>query len=129
MSRSPAAPVGAVRRTAGMLSLLAVISDAGCSAPVAAETPASASKSARQRVAEGARLLDVRTPEEFADRHIDGALNIPVSELSARLVELGPRDRPLVVYCRSGNRSATAAKILREAGFADVFDLGPLSAW
>jgi phage shock protein E len=86
---------------------------------------AAAGVSGRELVAKGATLLDVRTPEEFASGHPDGAVLIPVSELAARIGEL-PRDRPVVVYCRSGRRSAAAAEQLRTAGF-EVHDVGALA--
>jgi rhodanese-related sulfurtransferase len=73
-------------------------------------------------------LIDVRTPEEFNDGHIPGSININVETLANRLDEI-PADMPIVVYCRSGNRSATAAKILVDAGFAPVYDLGGIQAW
>lgn len=84
---------------------------------------------ARRRVQAGARLVDVRTPAEFAAGHIDGAVNVPVQELVDRRAELGPPSTSVVVYCGSGRRSAHAAALLREAGFDSVFDLGPMSAW
>jgi len=84
---------------------------------------------ARRLVGEGAAIVDVRTTEEFASGHIDGAVNIPVVELRHRMGEIGPKDVPVVVYCRSGNRSATAARTLKEGGFKSVHDLGPMSAW
>ena len=87
------------------------------------------SKEARELVAGGARLVDVRTPGEFAAGHLDGALNVPVQDLSARFGELGPKERPLVLYCRSGARSARAAGLLRDAGFTAVHDLGGMSRW
>jgi phage shock protein E len=81
----------------------------------------------RRLVAEGALLLDVRTPAEFASGHVAGATNIPVQELPARLGEL--RDAPrVVVYCRSGARSAAAAQMLRSRGH-DVLDVGPMTAY
>ena len=83
---------------------------------------------ARALVANGALLLDVRTPEEFDERHIDGALNIPVQELAARILELGPKTRPVVVYCRSGARSATAAALMKGAGY-EVADIGGIGNW
>ena len=82
---------------------------------------------AQALVAQGAFLLDVRTPEEYAAGHIDGATNIPVEEVSGRTAEL-PTDTVIVTYCRSGSRSATAAQTLRQAGL-EVCDLGPMSAW
>lgn len=84
---------------------------------------------AHRLVAEGALLLDVRTPQEFADGHLEGAINVPVQVLERRLDDVGPKDRPLVVYCRSGGRSATATSVLRSAGFTSVHDLGPMGAW
>lgn len=76
----------------------------------------------------GATLLDVRTPGEFASGHISGAVNIPLSDLSGRISELRA-DRAIVVYCRTGRRSAIAAKLLRERGVGTVTDLGAISNW
>lgn len=87
------------------------------------------SAEARQLVHSGARLVDVRTPGEFAAGHIAGAVNIPVQELDARMNELQPKDAAVVVYCRSGHRSGNAARMLKSAGFAAVHDLGPMSRW
>lgn len=82
----------------------------------------------RQLVANGALLLDVRTPAEFREGHVPHALNVPVQELPVRLGEVGPKTRPVVVYCRSGGRSAAASQILRGAGY-QVKDIGPMTAW
>ena len=60
-------------------------------------------------------LLDVRTPEEFAQGHLPGAVLIPHDQLAARLDEID-RDRWVLVYCRSGKRASTAQDILEEAG-------------
>lgn len=84
-------------------------------------------KEAKRWVARGAVLLDVRTREEHADGRIAGSKNIPVQELGARLSELPPHAE-VVVYCRSGGRSAAAAQLLRGAGHR-VIDIGPMSAW
>ena len=84
--------------------------------------------SARELVKQGALLLDVRTPGEYAEKHIPDAVNIPVQELESRMAEL-PRDRPIVVYCRSGHRSARAATMLKTAGYTSVYDLGAMSNW
>jgi len=82
---------------------------------------------AQRRVAAGAVLLDVRTAAEFAMGHVDGAMNIPVQQLAARHDEV-PRGHGVVVYCRSGHRSAIAARQLEAEGH-EVYDLGPMSAW
>lgn len=85
---------------------------------------------AHRLVAGGALLLDVRTPGEFAERHLDGAVNIPVQSLPERLAAVPARkDQDVVVYCRSGRRSASARKILEEAGFTRVHDLGGIGNW
>ncbi|MDD5308036.1 MAG: rhodanese-like domain-containing protein [Deltaproteobacteria bacterium] len=76
------------------------------------------------KIQAGALIVDVRSPGEYADGHYDGAINIPVDELDARLAELGPKDRAVVVYCRSGHRSAKAKARLDAAGFTDVTDGG-----
>ncbi len=113
------------------LAFVLALSVAGCrqdSSASGAVAERSADGDAYRLVAQGAWLLDVRTPQEFASGHINGAINIPVDQLGARLDELGERDRPVVVYCRSGHRSGIAAKILRKAGFA-VTDVGPMTAW
>ena len=78
------------------------------------------------KLKQGARVLDVRTAEEFAGGHYAGAINIPVQDLERRAGELGARTQPIVVYCRSGNRSATAVQILRQAGFTDLTNAGGL---
>jgi rhodanese-related sulfurtransferase len=84
---------------------------------------------ARKLVQDGARLVDVRSPAEFAAGHIDGALNIPVQELERRMAELEPQNEPIVLYCRSGNRSRSASRLLKSAGYTAVSDLGAMSRW
>ena len=81
----------------------------------------------RQKIAAGAVILDVRTPEEFATGAYPRAVNIPVQALARRMGEL-PKDRPIVVYCASGMRSASAAAALARAGFADVVNAGGLGS-
>jgi phage shock protein E len=83
----------------------------------------------RRLVDGGARLVDVRSAGEYQAGHVEGALNIPVTELKERLQELEPREKTVIVYCRTGHRSAAAASILAAAGFSDVFDLGSIRNW
>ena len=92
-------------------------------------TPQELSEKARQLVAEGAVLLDVRTPQEFQQGHPDAALNIPVQELPRRLAEVGPPGTRVVVYCAAGGRSAQAVQLLRAGGYTDVFDLKSVNYW
>jgi phage shock protein E len=84
---------------------------------------------ARDLVAKGATLLDVRTPAEFAGGHIDGAVSIPVQELGGRIDELGNKNGEIVVYCQSGGRSAVAKRLLESNGFTNVHDMGGMGQW
>lgn len=84
-------------------------------------------KRARELINEGASLIDVRSAGEFQGGHLDEARNIPVDQIAQRVGEI-PQG-PVVLYCRSGMRSARAAKALRNTGREDVYDLGPMSAW
>jgi phage shock protein E len=84
---------------------------------------------ARKLVAAGARLVDVRSPEEYGRGHLPSAVNIPVQELDRRLAEVGPVDHEVIVYCRSGHRSTRATELLRQHGFTKVHNLGPMTAW
>jgi len=113
-------------RSLASLVLAAALSFAACGTPAAAEDTVDG-RAAHALVAAGATLLDVRTPGEWASGHIDGAVLIPVSELRGRMGEI-PRDRPVVVYCASGVRSAQATALLRAAGY-DARDLGGMSRW
>ncbi len=72
--------------------------------------------------------LDVRTPAEWAERHVVPSLNIPVDELPRRVSELGARHRHIVVFCRSGRRSALAKLMLAEAGYSHVDDGGSIDS-
>ncbi len=83
----------------------------------------------REALASGARIVDVRTPGEFGSGHVPGAVNIPLAELPARLKKVGKKKKPVVVYCRSGSRSAHAASILRQRGFARVLDMKAMTNW
>jgi rhodanese-related sulfurtransferase len=87
-----------------------------------------AARTARKRLpgllARGAAVVDVRGPAEFAAGARPGSVNIPLSELPARLGELD-RSKPVVLCCASGTRSALAAGILKSAGFGEVVNAGP----
>lgn len=77
----------------------------------------------------GTFLLDVRTPEEWADVHVEGTTLIPLDDLPNRLSEL-PKDKEIVVICRSGNRSQQGRDILLDAGFTQVSSMaGGLKEW
>jgi rhodanese-related sulfurtransferase len=74
-------------------------------------------------------LLDVRNQEEYDAGHIEGATLIPLPVLPTRLAEV-PKDKKIVVYCRSGRRSGQAAELLQAQGYMDVFSLaGGFNDW
>jgi rhodanese-related sulfurtransferase len=73
-------------------------------------------------------LLDVRSREEFAMDHIAGSKNIPVDVLPRQLADLPSKTQPIVVYCRSGMRSASAVRLLRDAGYLNVTDVRSIDA-
>ncbi len=77
-------------------------------------------------------LIDVRTKEEFQQGRIAGSILLPYDQITAasaaKLIG-NDRNRTVVLYCRSGNRSAVAASTLRSLGFSRVYDLGGINAW
>ncbi len=83
----------------------------------------------RLRSKEPPQLVDVRTAREYAEKHIDGSLSLPLNHLSERARELAP-DRPLLIHCAGGYRSSIAASLLRQRGFGQVSELaGGVTAW
>jgi rhodanese-related sulfurtransferase len=104
-----------------------------CASPAATQAPAtwkeiSVADAAARRDA-GAFVLDVRQPEEWQQAHIPGATLIPLTELNQRLNEI-PKDKEIVVYCRSGNRSQAAAQTLIDNGFSGVSSMaGGINQW
>jgi rhodanese-related sulfurtransferase len=84
---------------------------------------------ARELVAAGAELIDVRTRGEYASGHLAGAKNVPLDEVPSQARSLAETGKPLVVYCQSGMRSARAKHLLRAAGAREVYDLGAMGRW
>ena len=78
------------------------------------------------KIKAGAKIIDVRTAEEFNEEHYPNALSIPVDQIRQRLAEIGEKSAPIVVYCVSGARSAFAARLLKSAGYTDVINAGGL---
>lgn len=75
-------------------------------------------------------VLDVRTKEEFANGHIPGALLLPYDEIEQNATKLLPeKDKEIIVYCRSGRRSAIAKDSLEALGYAAVKDFGGMNRW
>ena len=75
-------------------------------------------------------LLDVRTTEEFKERHIKGAVLIPDYEIESRVAaELPNKNALILIYCRSGRRSANVANKLVEMEYTNVYDFGGINDW
>ena len=75
-------------------------------------------------------LIDIREDDEYASGHIAGALLMPYGEIEERADnELADKDQTILVYCRSGRRSAIAAQTLTELGYTDVRDFGGINGW
>lgn len=112
-----------MKRILNLLLVMAVLSS--CSSPKSAEIQTNSTEqkelSVKDEVAKGALMVDVRTPEEFASGSVKGAINIPLSEVESRINEF--KGKPgVVVFCRSGNRSGQAKKILESNGIKNVIN-------
>jgi len=79
---------------------------------------------------ENTTVLDVRTPEEFAQGHIEGAISLPLQTLQTNLGSItDAKNQKLIVYCHSGNRSVAASRILAKNGFQPLNMQGGITAW
>jgi len=85
-----------------------------------------AGNSIKEKIAAGAKIVDVRSPAEFKDEAYPGAVNIPLPLLPLRMKELEPKTTPIVLYCASGARSGQGMRFLKQNGFTDVINAGGL---
>ena len=112
---------------------LAVLLLVGCAAPAAGggyRQIGMEEAIATMEQESGYIILDVRTTEEFADRHIPGAINIPNETIgTAEIPELPDKDQLILVYCRSGNRSKQAAEKLSALGYTNIVEFGGINDW
>jgi phage shock protein E len=82
----------------------------------------------RQWLAEGAIIVDVRSPGEFAAEHLPRAVNLPLSEISSGISGMAPdKTRPLLLHCQSGGRSSIARGVLKRMGYQRVLNLGSMA--
>ncbi len=77
----------------------------------------------------GVIIVDVRREDEYASGHLPNAVNIPVESITEAPKELPDRKATVIVYCRSGRRSAEAAEKLRRMGYSDIIDIGGIIDW
>ena len=79
---------------------------------------------------EGYVILDVRTAEEFQEKHIPGAINVPNEEIGTDSIEeLPDKEQLILVYCRSGNRSKQASEKLVDLGYTNIVEFGGINDW
>lgn len=91
-------------------------------------SPEAANK--RMDIEKGIVLLDVRTVEEYTEKHIPGSVLIPVEVINTQANEkLKDKNAAIFVYCRSGNRSAIAAQALADMSYTNVYNLGGINNW
>lgn len=125
--RRPSVQIGIVAIVAVLVFLIASLG--GEQSNNTGSLPASVSvDEAYKLYQEGTFVLDVRTQEEWNEFHAPNTTLIPLDELASRVNEL-PKDQPIVVVCRSGNRSQTGRDILLQAGFNATSMNGGLNAW
>ena len=74
----------------------------------------------KEMLKQGAKVIDVRSPGEFAGGHFSGAINIPLDQLKSKVETLGEKSQPIIVCCASGMRSSSALGTLKAAGFTNV---------
>lgn len=134
----------AIRRAVGvgmvLLGALAVVTTVPAAEPVpardAATAPAKLAPMSQEALLEHQAkhpqhllVLDVRSPEEFKEGHVPGAVNIPYDQMASRLGDV-PKDKDLVLYCRSGRRVGIAAEVLAANGYTRLSHLeGDMPAW
>jgi rhodanese-related sulfurtransferase len=78
----------------------------------------------KEMIHNGAIIVDVRTPGEFAGGHVDGSVNIPMQEFVNRIEEVNAMERPLILCCASGNRSGQVTSYMNAQGDNDVYNGG-----
>lgn len=83
------------------------------------------SRTALEHLKQGAKVIDVRNPDEFSSRHISSAINLPLHELSQRIAQVAPdKNTVLLLHCQGGVRSGMAKRQLEQMGYTKVFNLG-----
>ncbi len=118
-----------IRKSFKGLGLLLVSSVALAGDAVVAPLTQEAFLALPKQGADAPFVLDVRTPEEYASGYLPGAVNIPHDQLASRLAEV-PKDREIVLYCRSGRRAGLAGEVLAEHGYQRLEHLeGDITAW
>lgn len=116
-----------------LLLLFSVLLVCGCSKEsdnITAATKISY-ENAKEKIQNGAILVDVRTKDEYEEGHIEGAILLPHNEITKASVtqKIENQNMVIIVYCRSGNRSEQAGITLKKLGYTQVYDLGSINNW
>ena len=116
-----------------ILILLAAVLLAGCAAAPKENTYRQVGMEEAMAMMEeetGYLILDVRTPEEYREKHIPNAVNIPNETIGTEEIpQLPDKDQLILVYCRSGNRSKQAAEKLAALGYTNIVEFGGINSW
>ena len=117
------------RRIVGFLFATLVSAGALAAEPVLVQVSQEALLERQQKGDEATYVLDVRSPEEYASGHVPGAVNIPYDQIASRMAEV-PKDKDVVLYCKSGRRAGIAAEVLAGQGYTRLQHLeGDIVAW
>lgn len=113
------------------LGVAVLLTPIQASAKVAPVTVLTAQEAQQKIKSQPVIILDVRTPEEYQMGHVPNAINVPLQNLQVgeKIQAIPNEDSTVLVYCRSGRRSAVAATILTRSGYQNVFDFGGILDW
>lgn len=111
----------------GLIILICIFFICGCSS----NNKNISYEEAKTMIDEGAILIDVRTLPEYNEKHIENAILMPVATINEEIAKqnIMTKDSKVIVYCKSGNRSKQALKILTDLGYTEVYDLGSINNW
>lgn len=95
------------------------------------QAPTVTYEKAKELIDNGAILIDVRTIEEYNEKHIEGSILLPLDSINEETVKdkILTKETTVIVYCRSGNRSSQAGIKLKQLGYTNVYDLGSIDNW
>jgi phage shock protein E len=117
------------RRIFGLLLASLVSAGALAAEPALVQISQEALLERQQKGDDATYVLDVRSPEEYASGHVPGAVNIPYDQVASRMAEV-PKDKDVVLYCKSGRRAGIAAETLAGQGYTRLQHLeGDIVAW
>lgn len=112
----------------GLLAIMLSFGLLSCNGKTSSEGDSKTKKNFESYLDDGGILIDVRTPKEYKDGHVPGAINRPVEDINSWKDSI-EKEQAIYLYCRSGNRSGQAAKTLKNNGYSKVYDLGGIGEY